>query len=257
MATVLEYLELEQPSLVTSADLSRILFDRGIATPTRVVAARLREKGWLLATEQRGVWEFIPAAVAGSFSSNDPLLPLRSFLARHPHEQCALTFQAAAWALGFASRIPVKLEVAMSSFRLKRKMPDSLSSSVFSPNIDTTQTYNVPVLTIESILVHMASRPSDVRSWSSALEWFPELAAEASWSSLKRELTERTSATCARTGYLLQGVRPDLAGFIGELSPPRYKTWFGPRARLRRHDNHWQIADTLLPFNPKDLEATR
>jgi hypothetical protein len=253
----LEQLELEQPSLVTSADLSRILLNEGISTPTRVIAARLRERGWLLATEQRGVWEFVPASVAGAFSANDPVLPLRSFLAQHPNEQCALTFQAAAWALGFANRTPLRLEVAISDSRLKKKLPHSLLPSVFSPNVDAAQAHGVPSLVLESVIVHMAAKPSAVRSWSSALEWFSELAAEASSAPLVQELAGRPSALCARTGYLLQGVRPDLADFIQEMSPPRHKTWFGPRIRLKRHDSRWQIADTLLPFDPKSLKAVK
>ena len=40
----------------------------GVRTATRTVATRLRERGWLLPTGQRGVWEFAPAAVAGAYS---------------------------------------------------------------------------------------------------------------------------------------------------------------------------------------------
>lgn len=55
MAGVLEQLELDQPALVTSAELTRLLEAHGVRTPARIVAARLREEGWLLPTGRRSV----------------------------------------------------------------------------------------------------------------------------------------------------------------------------------------------------------
>ena len=82
-----------------------------------------------------------------------------------------------------------------------------------------------------------------------------QLAADLSWEEMSLELAGRPSATRARTGNLLQGMRPDLADAIRESSPLHGKTWFGPRGHLRRHDNVWQVADTSLPFDPRTLRA--
>jgi hypothetical protein len=255
MAGILEELELEQPVLVTSEQLAQLVERYGLHTPTRVVAARLRERGWLLPTGQRGVWEFAPAAVAGAYSRNDPVTPLRAFLAQKPAARCALTLQAAAWAHGIADRAPTHIEVAAATPELARQLPASIAASVFDPRLDFQHLRGVPVLAPESLLVHMTARPRAVRSWTSTLEWLPDLAAELSWERLSRELADRSAAIRARTGYLIQGVRPDLAGAVRELGPPHGKTWFGPRAPLRRHDNAWQVADTSLPFDPRTLAA--
>jgi hypothetical protein len=110
---------------------------------------------------------------------------------------------------------------------------------------------------VESVLMHMTAKPGAVRSWTSALEWLPELATELSWQPLSLELTDRPAATRARTGYLLQGMRPDLATAIQGLGRLHGKTWFGTRGHLLRHDNTWQIADTSLPFDPRILRATQ
>src|ERR1035437_6125238 len=67
LAPVLEQLELYQADLVTTARLDELVRTAGIRTATRTVATRLRERGWLLPTGQRGVWEFAPAAVAGAY----------------------------------------------------------------------------------------------------------------------------------------------------------------------------------------------
>ncbi|RSM45001.1 hypothetical protein DMB66_51690 [Actinoplanes sp. ATCC 53533] len=256
MGGILEDLELEQPTFVTIKQLAQLVERHRLRTPTRIVAARLRERGWLLATGQRGVWEFAPAATAGAYSRNDPLTPLRAFLAQRPTARCALTFQAAAWAHGFADRLPTRIEIAAAVTELARQLPSSVAASVFDPRLPYQELRGVPVLTADSILVHMTTKPGAVRSWTSALEWLPELATELSWQPLSLELTDRPAATRARTGYLLQGMRPDLAAAIREMVPPQGKTWFGPRGHLLRHDNTWQVADTSLPFDPRTLRTT-
>ena len=254
MGGVLEELELEQPALVTSEYLARLVKQQGLRTPVKVVAARLRERGWLLPTGRRGVWEFAPAALAGAHSRNDPVTPLRAFLAERPDARCALTFQAAAWAYGAADRVPARLEVAAVTSELAHQLPAALAGTVFKPRLDYQDLRNVPVLAVESVIVHMAARPGAVRSWASALEWLPDLAHMLAPGLLVEELSGRPASVRARTGYLLQGLRPDLAAAVRDVAPPTSKTWFGPRGPLRRHDATWQIADTLLPFNPRALE---
>lgn len=254
MAGILEQLELNQAALVTSADLTRLLEEHDVRTPARIVAARLRDEGWLLPTGRRGVWEFAPAAAAGPYSRNNPVTPLRAFLSQRPSARCGLTFQAAAWAHGIADRAPSRLEVAAVDAELARQLPDRLAASVFAPHLEYARHREVPVLALESVLVHMATRPNAVRSWESAREWLPELAAELSWETLARELEGRTGAVCARAGYLLQGMRADLAARI-RIEAPRSKVWFGPHGPLRRHDAQWQIADTILPFDPRQLRV--
>lgn len=253
MAGILEQLELEQPTLVTSDYLTGVVEQQGLRTPAKVVAARLRERGWLLPTGRRGVWEFAPASFAGAYSRNDPVTPLRAFLAQNPQARCALTFQAAAWAHGIADRAPVRLEVAAATSELVRRLPAALAGTVFAPRLSFQALHDVPVLAPESVIVHMAARPTAVRSWTSAVEWLPDIAQTLGAEPLLAELDGRASSVRSRTGYLLQGLRPDLAGAIRDLGPLRGKAWFGPRRKLRRHDAAWQIADTLLPFDPRTL----
>ena len=111
------------------------------------------------------------------------------------------------------------------------------------------------MLTPESVVVHMAAKPRAVRSWQSAKEWLPDLAELLKTELLQEEIADRNYAVVARTGYLIQAMRPDIAGAIFEQGAPRYKTWFGPRTPILRYDNKWQIADTLLPFDPRNMDA--
>lgn len=251
LAPVIEQLELEDAHLVTTGDLAGILDRVGVGTAPRTVATRLRERGWLLATGQRGVWEFAPGSLAGAHSRTGPTRLLRAAIARRD-VTCALTFQAAAWATGAADRVPSRLEVAAATAADAGRLPEGLDVSVFAPKVDPTTAKGVPVLRPASVLTHMAAAPNRVRSWSSALEWLPELAAETDPDEALLELGGRPATVAARLGYLLQGLRPDIAQ---RIEAPGTKTWFGPRRQLVRHDNRWQVADTILPFNPQTLPA--
>lgn len=251
LAPVLAELELAGADLVTSAQLEGLLRAAGVRTQTHIAAARLRELGWLLPTGQRGVWEFAPAAVAGPYSRGGHTRLLRSVLAK-AEVACGLTFQAAAWAHGLADRAPVRVEVAAATAQDARRLPSKLDVSVFAPRLGYVPAKGVPTLRPASILAHMATSPAHVRSWVSALEWLPDVAAEISPADVLTELRDRPATVAARLGYMLQGLRPDIAG---QITPPATKTWFGPRRPVVRHDSRWQVADTLLPFDPRSLEA--
>jgi hypothetical protein len=251
LAPVVEQLELEDARLVTTDHLAGILARLEVRTAPRTVATRLRERGWLLATGQRGVWEFAPGSIAGPHSRSGPTRLLQAAIAREG-VSCALTFQAAAWATGAADRVPSHLEVAAASTRDAKRLPNALDVSVFAPRVEPDTAKGVPVLRPASVLAHMAVSPSRVRSWTSALEWLPELAAEAEAAEALVELNGRPATVAARLGYLLQGLRPDIAQGI---EAPATKTWFGPRRPLIRHDSRWLVADTLLPFDPRTLSA--
>jgi len=255
MSGILEKLELERPAIVTSEVLAQMLHEEGIHTPVQIVAARLRQKGWLLATPRRGAWEFVPASSAGVFSSNDPLLPVKSFMAKYTTASFGLTFQTAAWIHGIADRIPARLEIAVKDAQATRLLHNEITTSVFSPNLPYIVQKGIPTLAPESLLVHMAAKPGAVRSWQSAWEWLPDLAGLLNSVLLLEEISGRTGAVIARTGYILQGMRPDIADVIYEQNKPGYKTWFGPRAALLRHDNKWLIADTILPFDPRKMDV--
>ena len=256
LSGILESLELERPEFVTTSDMERLLSDTDISIPARVVASRLRERGWLLETSQRGVWEFVPAEVAGAFSTSDPLMALKAFMLANPLVECALTFQSAAWALGFANRVPRHIEVAFAE-QPKVKVPEDIALSTYRPALSTKQVKGVPTLPPEAIIIHMVQRPSAVRSWHSATEWLSDVAYELIVDDLLFELEGRTPSVWARTGYLLQGMRPDVAEAIESIYSPKTKARFGSVGKALRNDEHWKVSDRLLPFDPRTLEELK
>lgn len=254
LGAVVAELELEQPQNVTIDDLRKIATEAGLRTDVKVIAARLRERGWLLPTGLRGVWEFAPGAHAGAVGHGDPLGAVKAFSQRHPDVELTVCLSTAAWAGGYADRVPGRVEVAAAP---RVPVPTSLnrvaSLSRFSANLPLTRLKGVRVHRPESVLVHMAHHPSDVRSWASAAEWLPDVAADADAHAVEEELADRPASTRVRLGYLLQALRPDIAQ--AQRDAARTKVWFGPRGTLRRHSQAWLVADTLLPFDPAKLQV--
>ena len=253
LAGILQELELERPLLVTRELLSGLIRKYDVASSVEVVAARLKKKGWLLSTDMQGVWEFVPAEVAGVYSTNDPLLSFRAFHAKHPAVKCALTFQSAAWIYGDSDRAPSKLYVSVEDYRYARQLKGRVIVSVFRPNLPYRVISNATVLARESVIVQMAAKPSSVPSWAGIPEWLPAFCAELSPEKVYGELTDRSPYVSQRLGYLMQGMRPDIADEIYLKTGPKSNAWFGERKKSLRYDRRFMVADTHLPFDPREL----
>lgn len=256
LSHILEELELERPELISAKEIGKIAERVDIRMPARVIASRLKERGWLLQTPQRGVWEFVPAEAAGAFSSLDPLLPIKAFVLANPSIDYALTFQTAAWALGLADRVPARIEVAFAK-QSKVKIPDQIAATTYAPKLKNRTAKGVNTLAPEAIIINMMLRPSMLRSWASIEEWLPDVAYEIDPHLVIEELEGRSDSVWARTGYLLQGMRPDVADAIQCVFTPRSKIRFGTTGKTIRNDEQWMVADATLPFDPREMEILR
>lgn len=256
LAPVVERLELEQPEVVTLQDLASIAKDLDLRTAPPLLAYRLRERGWLLPTPTRGVWEFAPGARAGPYSRSGPLLALRAALARAPDLPLAVALSSAAWGHGLADRVPPRLELALLP---GRRPPAGLERQArilpFESRLEPEPLRGVPVQRFETMLVHMAARPTHVRSWGGVVTWIADVVVEAEEPDLRHELAGRPGAVRIRLAYLLQGMWPSLADELAR--DKRTKVWFGPRAKLRRHSQRLLVADSILPFDPAGLPQVR
>jgi hypothetical protein len=70
------------------------------------------------------------------------------------------------------------------------------------------------------------------------------------------EASALTAAGRARLGYLLSGVRPDVAGRI--TSAGTSTTYLGPRGRglAKRHDSRWQVVSQAGIASPATMNIT-
>lgn len=256
LAPVIEQLELDRPTIVTTREIDRIRGDLGVKPPANRVIEHLSKRGWLLRTGVQGVWEFVPGDRAGAYSVGDQLLTLRATLAATPTTPVALALGTAMWQLDIAERAPDVAEVAFPS---GLHMPIALRRSYrvvrHKARLEHLWVRGIPVHTPSTVLVHLATRPSDVRSWAGVLHLLPDLFAAADKAGIIVELEGRRHSTHVRLAYLLSGIAPDL---VEELNiEPSGKVWFGHRGTLRRHSAEWNIADTVLPFSPVDLGPLR
>jgi len=253
LAALVEHLELERKPTVTLEEISRIAEEQGLKTPGRIIAHRLARLGWLLPTLVRGAWEFAPAERAGAIPDADPLLPLNALLSASRKDlPAALALGSALWIQDLADRSPDRHEIALP---YGIPIPPSLRREYrvlrHTAHLDPAHIGDLPVHRPATILVHLAARPTDVRSWSSVLDCLVARPQHSRHDEIATELRGRPKSVYVRLAYLTSGVEPELSSRLG--IEPAGKVWFGPRRTLRRHDSIWNVADTVLPCHPSEV----
>jgi predicted transcriptional regulator of viral defense system len=258
LAPVVEELELEQAFLVTMEDVRRIARSRALKTGAAKIADGLRSRGWLLKTDWRGIWEFAPGAHAGPFGRGHPFRSVVAARLAEPRLDIAVCLNSALWAHGLLDGTPDRPEVAVPQ---RVYVPKALERGCrvvrFKARLPTVQLRDVPVHPLATVLVHLATRPADVRSWGAVLDALPELVGAVlepgSPEQLDRELAGRPTAVRTRLAYLVHGVAPKLATRLA--APSGGVVWFGSRGPLKRHHAGFQVVDTVLPMAPGELRS--
>lgn len=255
LARLVADLELQQPTLVTVAEIADLAREADLQTPAPVLAARLRAAGWLLPTAQRGVYEFAPGAHAGPYGHGDPFIDLRATLLTTPLP-AVLALHSALWLHGLAERAPDRHELAVP---VRTAVPESIRRRMrvlfFSGRLPPAEIDQLPVQQPATLLAHLATRPGEVRGWSDIAAALADLAARSPIDQLQAELRHRPSTVRPRLAYLLSGVAPQLAEAL-QPTRPATVTWFGRSRTSLRFDKRFNIADALLPFDPRTLAET-
>jgi predicted transcriptional regulator of viral defense system len=252
LAQLVAGLELRQPTLVSLDDLARLADEAGLRTPAKMLAQRLRETGWLLPTAQRGVYEFAPGSHAGPYGHGDPFIDLRAAMLLD-HNATTVALVSALWLYGLTDRAPDLHEVAVPT---NVAVPESIRRRLrvvhFSARLPPAIVEKLPVHQPATILTHLATKPGDVRSWAAFADSLPELTDRTSIEELQTELRDRPGAVRPRLAYLLSGVAPKIADQL-QPSRPANVTWLGRSRVSRRFDRRFNVADGLLPFDPREL----
>ena len=253
LAPIVSDLELEQPVIVTLDQIADLAESNSIATLPRIVAKRLRDTGWLLATEIAGVYEFAPGAHAGPIGHGDPFITVRAAVARYTNLEPVVVGVAAMWAQGFVDRLGAVDIAVAPGIPIPAAVGRALGVTRFRPALSPERSRGVSVVSPTSVLVHAATHPLTI-GWGDARDGLQELMESITTDDLDVELADRSNATAARTAYLLSGVRPDLANHV-ELRLTRDRVWFGPHGAVLRYAPRFGIADTTLPFDPVTLDT--
>lgn len=285
LAGVLAELELAQPTVVSLSEVAALATRAGLKTPPAVVADRLRRRGWLLPTGQRGMYEFAPGAYAGPYGHGDPFLTFRAARASKEFD-ASIALQSALWLHGLSERAPNKHELAAAP---DAAVPDSVNREMrvvrFHAQLAPQLVNGLPVHHAASVLVHLAAKPAAVRNWPVFAESLADLVALAistdqvsesekrngtrpladapgrqrggqnfALGRLRVELAGRSRATTVRLAYFLGGIAPEVASQLQPRPAPGV-VYFGPRQPSRRFSARFNVADTLLPFDPMELQS--
>lgn len=257
LAPIVEELELDQAELVTMAHLRHIIQRRSLKTGAARIAAELRGRGWLLSTGAQGVWEFAPGAHAGPYGHGQPFRAVQAAMLAYPEIQMSVCLNSALWARGLLDSTPDRPEVAMKpGVRVPEPLRRSCRVMKFEARLLTDKLHGVLVHAPATILVHLAARPTDVRSWGLVIEALPDLVAEVlevgGQELLEVELETRPGTARTRLAYLIEGVAPSLAR---DLTPRDHGVvWFGRRTEpTKRFHPSLQVVDTILPMAPSQL----
>lgn len=249
LAPIIEELELRQPKLVTKAYLETLVEERNVRLRPEAVSHRLQRLGWLISLKTKDAWEFAPASRAGKIGSGDPFIELRATIRHKPDLPVAVAYESAAWLLGFTRR-PAEVEVlsipyhfnpppALRDFRITHVLAQS----------EPIQIEELPVWSVESLVVLMAERPMSYRAWPTVMEWLEEACSKIHYEDILEELSDRGKATWARTGYLLDaGGRSDFGERIHEQvdSSNAGPFYLGSRNVPGKVDQRWNVRDSIL-----------
>ena len=247
LAPLVEQLELEQPRVITRAELARMARARELSPWTLAMANRLKAEGWLLSLKTKGVWEFAPGARAGAISFGDPYIELRATLKRRPGFPAQLAYDSAAWLLGFMQRPPerevisipdrIHIPAALAGFRVVHQRPA----------LPLAEQDGLPRWQLESLIVLMAARPDLFRDWPNVSQWLKSAALRADESRIGAELALRPMPVRIRTAYMLeQGNNIRLARELMAVAKTNSLTYFGPRRRGGRYDVRYNLYDAVL-----------
>ena len=214
LADIVGELELRQPTVVSISEIAELAKQAGLKTPAAIIADRLRQRGWLLKTGQRGVYEFAPGSHAGPWGHGDPFVSLRA--ARVDSDfPAALALQSALWLHQLSDRAPNVHELAVPS---RVPVPKALEREMrivrYSGKLELDTIDGLPVHRAATILVQLAASPSSVRGWPTFGDALSELV------SLSREPVKPGAGSSARrltpprasTGRKDQQLKTELAG---------------------------------------------
>jgi hypothetical protein len=246
LAPLIELLELEQPRVVSAAQLRTWSVEAGIDWPVDVAIRRLRERGWLLDLATRGVWEFVPAARAGIYGSGDPLIELRATLARDAEARFAVGAESAAYLLGLASRRPGREVVGAPRGVRPPKAFKVFRIVSWAPRTPLLRRESLPTWCPTTLIAFMATRPSGYRDWPNVGDWLAQAVAGMEEADLARELSGRPRSAWARAAYLLDcgGARALALELLASAPGGGGPYYLGERRREGRYSRTFDVIDS-------------
>ena len=255
LAGIVEQLELEQPRVVTMAELTRMAIQTGAST-NQAEAAKLaywlQHLGWLGSVRTRNVWEFNPGSRAGAYGSGDRFIEFRAQLAADPDWPGVLAMESAASVLGLAQHLPNREVVALPAGTAR---PKALSNwrrvSVDLPPQGRDVTDDLPHWNLDGLLAGVARKPSGYADLAGLGQWLPDAGGRLHASDIMACLDGAPTPAWQRAAYLARIAGAEgVANQLLQTRPPTNPAWFGPtRTAGASYDAAAKVLDAdLAPY---------
>jgi hypothetical protein len=206
----------------------------------------LAHRGWLSPTGVRGVYEFVPGAAAGPYSSNDPWIPLRAALRRWRNEAVHLGPPSAAWVRGYAQRSPEPHFLVAPTLRsVPRYVAEHYRVLGARSNPPLQDVNGLPVPSPAGLFAETAQLAPRL-PLDSASGWVRRLLEDVPPAEVVDALRAVGAAARARAGYMAEAVgaqaHADAIEGLGPLPTGPYYT--GRQDPLGPYSARWRVYDS-------------
>jgi predicted transcriptional regulator of viral defense system len=209
LASIIEQLELDQAELLTIKDIQRyaVSVDSTIQAPR--IAFELKNRGWLIPTFARGVYEFSPGANAGAYSKGGMLSNIKAVALANPEIVWCYSHQSALYFHKIVAQMPDKPQITIKCNSIKN-VPyafTKLTNNVFYSQLEPIIINGNPVEQIETLLVHICAKPSSVNDWFIYEENIRDIWYKCDIHKLHQELAKQSNNTRNRLKQLLRTIK--------------------------------------------------
>lgn len=212
LASIVEQLELDQVQLLTIKDIQRYAVFVGSTVQATRIAFELKNRGWLLPTSARGVYEFSPGANAGAYSTGGKLLDIKAVSLANPEIKWFYSHQSALYFHKIIDQMPDKPQITIKCNSIKN-VPYSftkLTHHVFDSQLEPIIINGNPVEQLETLLVHICAKPTSVNDWFIYEENIRNIWALCNIDKLRQELNEQSHNTKIRLKKLLRSIKNEV-----------------------------------------------
>lgn len=208
LASIVEQLELNEAELLTIKDIQRYASSAGSTIQAARIAFELKNRGWLLPTSARGVYEFSPGANAGAYSKGGKLSNIKAVALANPSIKWFYSHQSALYFHKIVDQMPDKPQITIKCNSIK-KVPyafTKLTHNVFDSQLEPIIINGNPVEPLETLLVHICSKPKSVSDWFVYEENIQDIWSECDIGKLHQELDKQSLNTKNRLRKLLRSI---------------------------------------------------
>lgn len=208
LALIIEQLELDEAELLTIKDIQRYAASAGSTIQAARIAFELKNRGWLLPTSARGVYEFSPGANAGAYSKGGKLSNIRAVALANPSIKWFYSHQSALYFHKIIDQMPDSPQITIKCNSIKN-VPyafTKLTPYVFDAQLEPVIINGNPVEQLETLLVHICAKPSSVSDWFIYEENIRNIWNECDIHKLRQELDKQSGNTQNRLKKLLRSI---------------------------------------------------